>query len=159
MWPWIKRWRDWAMHDVLPIFRSPATPAQGLHVCFEKAGLTLEHQPIPWNAEAVVVEARVRLPAAVPRQKADFLLRLAGQDAALLPEALRQDDPDGPARLFFRLPVPPKSTTAEVHWRSRSLGRVELPVLAMDDFLQSLAVQFPTVSVSLGDQTVVCQTF
>ena len=56
MWPWIKRWRDWAMHDLWPMHRI-GIPPQALHFGYEKAGLTLYDQPIPWNAEAVVVEA------------------------------------------------------------------------------------------------------
>ena len=61
MWPWIKRWRDWAMHDLWPMYRLGPQP-QALHYSYEKAGLTLHDQPIPWNAEAVVVEAMLRLP-------------------------------------------------------------------------------------------------
>jgi hypothetical protein len=163
MWPWIKRWRDWAMHDLWPLLRpSPAAP-QALHYSFEKAGLTLENQPIPWNAEAVVVEAAVRLPPAASRNKSDFTLRLAaaagGADGVIVAETLRQDEADAPARLFFRLPVPPASTSAEVFWRQRSLGRVDLPVLSADAFLQQLSLQHPTVSAVLGGQIVVCQTF
>ena len=33
-----------------------------MHYSYEKAGLTLHDQPIPWNAEAVLVEALLRLP-------------------------------------------------------------------------------------------------
>ena len=62
MWPWIKRWRDWAMTDLWSMHRIGPQP-QALHYSYEKAGLTLHDQPIPWNAEAVLVEALVRLPA------------------------------------------------------------------------------------------------
>ena len=55
MWPWIKRWRDWAMNDLWPLYRINPQP-QALHYSYEKAGLTLHDQPIPWNAEAVVVD-------------------------------------------------------------------------------------------------------
>ena len=55
MWPWIKRWRDWVMTDLLPTYRIGAQP-RALHFSFEKAGLVLHDQPIPWNAEAVLVE-------------------------------------------------------------------------------------------------------
>ena len=79
MWPWIKRWRDWAMNDLWPMYRIGPQP-QALHHSYEKAGLTLHDQPIPWNAEAVLVEALLRLPAAAARRKADFHLRIPGQD-------------------------------------------------------------------------------
>ena len=74
MWPWIKRWRDWAMHDFWPMHRTGPQP-QALHYSYEKAGLTLHDQPIPWNAEAVLVEASVRLPPSGSRRKTDFHLR------------------------------------------------------------------------------------
>ena len=61
--PWIKRRRDWAMHDLWPLYWMGPQP-QALHYSYEKAGLTLHDQPIPWNAEAVLVEGTLRLPGA-----------------------------------------------------------------------------------------------
>ena len=81
MWPWIKRWRDWAMHDLWPLYRIGPQP-QALHFSYEKAGLTVDDQPIPWNAEAVLVEAMLRLPQTGNRRKADFQLRVPGQDSS-----------------------------------------------------------------------------
>ncbi len=161
MQPWIKRWRDWAMNDLLPLFRSAAgPPPQALHFSFEKAGLTLENQPIPWNAEAVLVEAHVRkLSPAALRCKADFHLHLLPSGQNVMAETLRQEEPDGTARLFFRFPVPPGSANAELRWRGRAIGKLELPVLTEEDFLSQLHLQLPTVHVGLGEQTVVCQTF
>lgn len=160
MWPSIKRWRDWAMNDLWPLFRSATgPPPQALHVSSEKAGLTLENQPVPWSAEAVVVEAGVRLSASAARNKTDFTLRLAATGQALTPESLRQDEPDAPARLFFRFPVPPHDTRAELLWRGRILGEVEISVLTADSFLAGLSLQLPTVHVNLASHTVVCQTF
>src|SRR5581483_7667351 len=93
------------------------------------------------------------------RNKGDFFLALAEPAQAIPAEALRQEEADGPARLFFRFPVPPRSTSAELRWCGKLLGRVELPVLAQEDFLNQLTLQLPTVHVGLGEQTVVCQTF
>src|SRR5581483_5522755 len=158
--PWIKRWLDSAMNEVLSLFRTAAgPPPQALHFSFEKAGLTLENQPVPWNAEAVLVEAAVKLPSSGLRHKADFYLHLAEPAQVIPAEALRQEEADGPARLFFRFPVPPCTTSAELRWRGRNLGRVELPVLGEEEFLSQLSLQLPTVHVGLGTQTVVCQTF
>jgi hypothetical protein len=52
---------------------------QALHFSYEKAGLTVDEQPIPWNAEAVVVETRLRLAPYLAQHKNDFVLRLPGQ--------------------------------------------------------------------------------
>src|SRR6202049_3168011 len=77
-WPWIKRWRGWAMRDLWNLFRNSGPQSQALHFSYEKSGLKLDNQPIPGNAEAVVVEANVRLSAPAARQKDDFRLRLGG---------------------------------------------------------------------------------
>jgi hypothetical protein len=158
MWPWIKRWRDWAMHDLWPLSRIGTPQSQGLTFSFEKAGLTLHNQPIPWNAEAVVVEAQLRDLKPVLRRKGDYALRLAGRDP-LPADSLRRDEADGRFRLFFRFPPPPATTAAELLWQGRSLGQLTLPVLDADAFVAGLRLQLPTVSVRLGGQSVACQTF
>jgi hypothetical protein len=157
MWPWIKRWRDWAMRDLWSMPRSSPQP-QALHYSFEKAGLTLHDQPIPWNAEVVLVEALVRLPPAVPRRKAEFTLHLPdGQVVAA--ESLRQQTPEDRARLIFRFPPPIETVAAELYWRDKALGRLTLPVVSCDEFLQNLRLQLPTLFVRIGEQNVACQTF
>jgi hypothetical protein len=158
MWPWIKRWRDWAMTDLLRMHRTGLQP-QGLHYSYEKAGLTLDNQPVPWNAEAVLVEAVLRLPASTGRRKADFVLRLPEREPVPAESLRREDTPDDRCRLFFRLPVPDRSLTAELLWRNHPLGQVSLPILSREEFVQRLTLQMPTLSVSLGEQTVACQTF
>lgn len=154
MWPWIKRWRDWTMAELWPLHRISPQP-QALHYRYEKAGLTLHDSAIPWNAEAVVVEARLRLPEAA-RKKVDFSLRLPGL-APLHAENLRREE-DG-YRLWFRFATPLMSTTAELLWRDRVLGQLTLPILSQDDFLQQLRLLLPSLFVRLAEQTVACSTF
>src|SRR5437868_7118757 len=158
MLPWIKRWRDWAMHDLWPMHRFGSLPPQALHYGYEKAGLTLYDQPIPWSAEAVLVEASVRLAASTPRRKADFQLRLPGQEP-LPPETLRRQEGEDLHRVLFRLPTPAATVGAELVWRNHLLGQLTLPVLSREEFLQMLRVQMPTLFVRLGDESVACQTF
>src|SRR5262245_17749459 len=141
MWPWIKRWRDWAMHDLWPLSRIAAQP-QALGYSFEKAGLTLHGQPIPWNAEAVLVEAQLRRREAL--RKGDFALRLAGCEP-LPADGLRRDDADDRHRLFFRFPPPPTTTTAELLWRGHALGQLTLPILDAATFVAGLRLQLPTL--------------
>ncbi len=157
MWPWIKRWRDWAMHDLWPMHRIGPQP-QALHYSYEKAGLTVHDQPIPWNAEAVLVEALVRLPSAASRRKGDFQIRLPDQ-VPQPAESLRRSENEDRHRLLFRLPPPSATTVAEVLWREHPLGQLTLPVLSRDEFIRSLRLQMPTVSVRIGEDTVACQTF
>jgi hypothetical protein len=156
MWPWTKRWRDWAMHDLWPIFRT-GPQSQALAFSFEKAGLTLHNQPIPWNAEAVLVEAQLQAKEPA-RRKADYGLRLAGQQPVVA-DSLRRDEADGRYRLFFRFPPPRTTTTAELLWKGHSLGQLTLPVIDAATFVAGLRLQLPTLSVRLADQSVACQTF
>jgi hypothetical protein len=156
MWPWIKRWRAWAMHDLWHLYRT-GPQSQALAYSFEKAGLTLHNQPIPWNAEAVLVEAQllVKEPA---RRKADYGLRLAGHDP-IPADSLRRDDADGRFRLFFRFPPPRTTTTAELIWKGKTLGQLTLPVIDAATFVAGLRLQLPTLTVRLGEQSIACQTF
>ncbi len=157
MWPWIKRWRDWAMNDLWPFFRISPQP-QALHYSYEKAGLTIHDQPVPWSAEAVLVEARLRLPASAGRRKADFTLRLAGRDPVPA-EDMRRLDSDNNHRITFRADPPGVTATAEVLYRGRVLGTLTLPYLGRDDFLQGVRLQMPTLFARLAEDTVACQTF
>ncbi len=157
MWPWIRRWRDWVMNELWPMSRIASQP-QALHFSYEKAGLTVSDQPIPWNAEAVLVEASLRLPPSTSRRKADFLLRIPGQPP-LPPENLRRQETEDRYRISFRLPPLSCSTSAELLYRNRLLGQVALPFLSREAFLQGLRLQMPTVSARLEEECVACQTF
>src|ERR1700682_4394460 len=112
MWPWIMHWRDWAMHDLWPMHRIGPQP-QALHYSYEKAGLTIHDQPIPWSAEAVLVEALLRLPVPSARRNADFALRLAGQQPQPI-DMMRRQETEDRYRLTCRIPPPDHPTTAEL---------------------------------------------
>src|SRR5262249_40008416 len=107
MWPWIKRWRDWAMNSLWSMHRTSPQP-QALHHSYEKAGLTIHDQPIPWNADVVLVEALLRLPSGVKRRKADFQIHVPGLPS-IPAETLRRQEGDDRYRLFFRIPTPCKT--------------------------------------------------
>jgi hypothetical protein len=157
MWPWIKHLRDWAMHELWPLNRLGPQP-QPMRFSYEKAGRIVNDQPIPWNAEAAIVEAPVRIPRGTHRKKGDFHLRVPGQE--LIP-AERMSTPDGNERsaVFFRLTPPADDVTVDLLCRDRMLGQITLPFLSKEDFLQNLRLQMPTLCVRLGTQTVACQTF
>jgi len=155
MWPWIKRWLDWVTTDVLPLSRT-RPHGQAVHTRYEKAGLALYDLPVPWNADAVVVEVLLKIPPAA-RKKTDFTLRFPGREPVPA-EALRPDTADR-HRLLFRLPVPAASADGELLWKNKLLSRVAVPVLTASEFLAGLRLTVPTVAVRLGTQTVAAQTF
>ncbi|MFO0797500.1 MAG: hypothetical protein U0804_08475 [Gemmataceae bacterium] len=155
MWPWMKRWLDWVTTDVLPLSRS-RPQGQAVHTRYEKAGLALYDLPVPWNADAVVVEVLLKLPPAA-RKKGDFTLRLPGREPVAA-ETLRHEA-DNRHRLLFRLAVPAATTDGELLWKSKHLSRVSVPVLTAAEFAAGLRLALPTVGVRLGAQTVAAQTF
>jgi hypothetical protein len=146
MWPSIKRLRDWATVD-----------RTAVHVSAELAGLVLSNQPVPWNAEAVIVEAGLRLPTGA-RRKDDFALHLPNRQP-LRPDALHMEGPGDRHHIVFRFPMPGSPTVAEMTWRDRTLGRAEIGILSKETFLESLRLQLPTLHVRIGEESVAAQTF
>ena len=67
------------MSDLLPTYRIGTAP-RALHYSVEKAGLVLHDQPVPWNAEAILVEANLHLPSADLRRPDDYQLHVPGRD-------------------------------------------------------------------------------
>jgi hypothetical protein len=131
----------------------------GLHVRYEKAGLILDSLPIPWNADALIVEANVRLPANEPRVKQDFTLRTAVDAPAVSAELIAQESKQTPIRVFFRVSVPAQTCTVQVLWRGHPLGQIEVPVISAPAFVQDFSLEMPTLHVALGNRTVACQSF
>ncbi len=155
MWPWIKRWLDWVTTDVLSLTR-PRPQGQAVHTRYEKAGLDLYDLPVPWNADAVVVEVLLKLPPAA-RKKTDFTLRLPGREPVAA-DTLRPE-PDNRYRVLFRLPVPAATTEGEILWKAKHLARVSVPVLTAAEFAAGLHLTLATVGVRLGAETVAARTF
>src|SRR5262245_3162096 len=156
MWPFIKRLSAWLMNETKSLVRSgPQTSA--LYFGYEKAGLPLHDAAIPWNADAVIVEASLKLTGAQQR-KADFTLRLPLGES-IPAESLRAEEAGERHRVVFRLPTPPRTTDAGLFWRERQLGRLELPVLSGEEYIDGLRVDLPSFFVKIGHQTVACQTF
>jgi hypothetical protein len=138
----------------------PTSNAAGLHVRYEKAGLVLDALPIPWNADAVIVEANVSLPASAPRAKQDFLLKLSAEVPPAIAEVILQPKKKGPARVFFRLGVPARTCSAELFWRRHSLGKADIPVIVRADFEQGLKLRMAGLHVGLkGGHAASCEAF
>src|SRR4051794_13865512 len=118
------------MSDLQPTYRITSAP-RALHYSFEKAGLVLHDQPIPWNAEAVLVEANLHLPSAHLRQANDYLLHVPGRDP-IRADAVHPQGADQRYSIGFRLPPPAQTLTVTLLWRNRELGQLELPTLSRE---------------------------
>ena len=159
MWPWIKRWRDWAMNDLWPMYRIGPQP-QALHYSYEKAGLTVHDQPIPWNAEAVLVEALLRLPPAPAAARATSSCACPAshrcRPTTCAARKRRRPLPRSPSAC--RRPALTVDRRAALP-RPRRSARSTLPFLSREEFLHGLRLQMPTLFVRLGEESVACQTF
>jgi hypothetical protein len=130
---------------------------QGIHYRYEKAGLTVADEPIPWNAEAILVEALLRFPSGVPLRKSDLQL-LTPDRVPRSATALHTDAEEGVVRAVFRLPSIQGPTKATVHYQANPLGQVLIPYLAADVFFRDLSLRSPTIFALLGNYNVACQT-
>lgn len=156
MGPFTKRFSAWLMSEIASIVASrPST--QAVHVGYEKAGRILFDSAVPWNADAVLVEAAVRS-ATLCVAKSDFTIRLPGE-SPISAENIRVEEGGYRHRLFFRLPVPSESQTALLFIHDRPLGNFEIPILSENDFLNGLSIESPTIFVTMGSKQVNCQTF
>jgi len=126
--------------------------SRSLYFSCEKAGIVFQNQPILPTADAVLVEALLRLPPSA-RKKSDFTLRLPGVDA-IPAESFRKEEDGERFRVFFRFAPPPASCSAELYWRTHLLGKLDLPVQTVGDFTNELRVNLPTVFVNVGGQQI-----
>src|SRR5262245_16943933 len=124
----------------------------GLRVRYEKAGLILDALPIPWNADAAIVEANVRLPAISERKKEDFTLQFSTGAATAWAEIVTQSNKQSALRVYFRIPVPPQTCSAQVFWREHVLGRVELPIVSAQAYAQGISLEMACLQAVIGDR-------
>ena len=157
MWHSLRPWIDWVMNDMLPPNR-PRIGESSVHLRFEMAGVTLLGPPIPWNADAVIVELPLRLPARV-RQRADFLLRIPGSPPILAEHLRRDETGERLHRLIFRLPTPSASVGAEIFWKQKLLASLRIPIQSEAEYLGDLRLMHPNVSIKLKGQYVPAQSF
>ena len=89
--------------------------------------------PVPWTADAAVLDVQLRLPLAA-RRKTDFTLRLP--NATFPADALRPEADDR-FRVSFRFPVPTDTVRADLLWNGRVLASVPVQVLTPDELAGS----------------------
>jgi hypothetical protein len=125
---------------------------------YEKAGLRVDGEPIPWNAEAVLVEAEIRFPADAPWRKSDFQLRVPGSHPSLAVQVGPTRD-EHCFRVLFRLPPINAEADATIFWQGCKLGTIGLPMLSSDRFFGALRLETLGVCVRIGDHAVTCESF
>src|SRR5947209_5638572 len=125
----ITGWSSKFTSQFLTALRPPGRPAlRSLTVGYEKAGLVVTNEPIPWNAEAVIVEGVVHPPPRESWSKKDFCL-LLGEDTPLQADAVEEGENETRKITFRLLPVQ-KPLGGDLCWRGHVLGRVQLPFLS-----------------------------
>jgi len=155
MWRWAKRWIDWVRDDLFPLVRTRRTGFT-VRVAYESAGQLYTEQPVPWAADAVVVEVVLRLPLAA-RRKIDFSLQFPG-GRPVAAESIRPDTADR-HRITFRFPVPSLGTVGELLWKLQPIATIPVTVLTAEAFRAGLTIANQTVAVRLGSQSLPTKTF
>jgi hypothetical protein len=148
------------MPDLWPLFRC-RPQALSLQYGFEKAGISIRDEPIPWNADAALVEMSMRCSTAYSsstQRKDDFELRLPHRKWFAAHGAQRRET-DDQFVVSFRIPVPRTTTLAEIYHRGNLLGQITLPVLEEEEFLRNLQFQMPSIFAKLGKESVACKSF
>src|SRR5579862_5162547 len=108
MWSWLGRQRMWP-------FRRPP---RSVRVGYEKAGLIVYDQPIPWNADVIRVEAQ--MPLRSDTVKSELHLVLPGL-LPIEPFSVRLNDEDGHYDVVFRFRPLGRALIAVLLWRDTLL--------------------------------------
>lgn len=153
----IRHWLDWVMSEVLPHSR-PRTTEQPVHLRYEKSGLILTGSMIPWNADAILIEVVARLPTTA-RLRNDYQLRLPGHEPVAAETIRREDEVGFRHRIIFRSPVPTDSLAGEILWKNRLLATVPITIQSPENYLASLRIHSPTVSVRVAEHSVAASVF
>ena len=149
---WTTRWLAWARDNLLR--RSHPRPLSAA-VGYERAGTARWESPVPWTADAAVVDVLLSLPVSA-RRKTDFAFRLP---FATFPADAIRPDIDDRHRVTFRFPVPLDTVRGDLLWKGRVLASIPVQVLTTASFLAGLTLTNPTVFVQLGGSTVAATAF
>jgi hypothetical protein len=158
MWLAVKQFSTWALRKLYvlcPWLDGPRV--RRIEVGYEKAGLAIHGEPIPWNADAVIIDVFVWFPVVRSGAKSDFFLDVPG-DPPLLPLSQLPVEGEETTRIQFRMPVPHRTLRISLFWRSSLLGQLTLPILNREEFLRNLKIEAATLFARLGEQQVPCET-
>jgi hypothetical protein len=157
MWRGLKRWQAWAKRKLLwPLDGLGEPRAQVLEFGYQKASLTVRGEPVPWNAESVLLEAVVEGRPDQPWSRSDFHVRAPG-DVPCMAIALEPLPDEGMFRVLFRLPPLQRTTVVKCYWRACRLGQVAVPYVSREEFVRRLSLEAPTVFARLGQEHVACR--
>ena len=154
MWHWIKHLRDWAMNDIVTPHRIVSQP-QAIYFSCEKSGMVLHNQPIPWNAEAVLVEAILRL--RLPHVERPISPCHPGREPVIA-ESLRKDEASISIGSFSAWPTG-NFREGRTLLASSSPGRTGTAGLDPGRLRARSQVQLQTTFVHLGRQSVAAGAF
>lgn len=155
---WLKHWRDWAMREFWWLLqRHNNIRITGIHCSYEKAGIVVRGEPIPWNADAVLVEVLVRFPVGAVRRKSDFTLRTNALESVVPACLLQRRGTEDCFAAQFRFVPTKELRSVEVLWRDRPVAQTAVQSLSPTEFMAGLRIERATTFARLGDYTVPCR--
>jgi hypothetical protein len=129
---------------------------RGAAVGYEKAGLRVANEPIPWNAELVVVEVVLATGPLCAGAKADFQL-VNAEGIVAGANSCEREGQDGQTRVSFRFAPLQCRGPLGLTYRGSWLGQILLACQTQSAFLLHLLVDVPTMFTRLSGQCVPCQ--
>jgi hypothetical protein len=106
----------------------------------------------------VTVEVAVKMPAGVPRRRADFRLDFPDRQTTAPDQFFRADTGEEHI-VSFRFPGLERSAAVGIAWRNARFAEISLPFLSCEDFIHNVRLERPTVFARIGEASVACQTF
>jgi hypothetical protein len=153
MWSRLMTWSAGAVRKCSGWFFAPWMRA--VRCGYEKGGITVYGEPVPWNAEAVLAEFLLEFPGSAPTSTEGFRWSLP-VGVALESMTLHPGDEEGSCRLRFRMSPIRRTTAIGLSWHRRLLGRVILPYLGPGEFLRHLRLESPCTLTELAGRDVAC---
>ena len=123
---------------------------------YEKAGLQVAGEPIPWNADTIWVEAVIQASSGRAWGKEDFHLHVPDRPP-LVPTLVGPADATQGVRVLFRMPPPQRTVSAGLYGKGSLLDELQLPFLSAEEFLQGLRLESPVIFACLGSYSVACR--
>jgi len=129
---------------------------RSVHFSYEKAGLRVPADAIPWNADAFYLEIDIDAGTSLSGYVQDYYIIAPGR-TLVRAYAVEPLDMEGNYRALFRLGPGENNSSYSVLWRTSVLGHVAPVWLRPNEFLDGMKLESPTVFARLGQHYAACQ--
>lgn len=151
---WIQCWYSWLRRKVVNWWWKPSV--EKVRFGYEKAGITIYDEPVPWNAGGVLVEFLIKDPGGVITCGKEFSLETP--PGVFIRSVTGSEDENDRYKLLFWLGPFPGTESLCLRWHGLALGKVMVPYLRAEMFFSRLRLVSPATLAHLGEFEVICRT-